>query len=205
MAVPLNEITRFPHSVLEVKLQLEGEDQTPQWVTELLNSGMLLEVHKFSKFIHGSAVLLTDDVRDVPYWIDDKTIEDSIIASGSSVLKGEGTGANKLYGQLLPHDSEGNKKVEAPKAAATGWRWQGAGGAAYQKDLESAYYAQAQAGIGGQGRVGPDGGPAGESCSEWCEWAAAWQSERITTQKVKSFHIQREVAYRHQMSSCSTG
>ena len=39
-----------------------GEDQTPPWVTELLNSGMLLEVHKFSKFIHGCAVLLPDEV-----------------------------------------------------------------------------------------------------------------------------------------------
>jgi SPX domain protein involved in polyphosphate accumulation len=38
-AVPSNEITRFPHAVLEVKLQLLGEGATPPWVTDLINSG----------------------------------------------------------------------------------------------------------------------------------------------------------------------
>lgn len=37
--VPRNEITRFPHAVLEVKLQLKDETSKPQWVTDLLNSG----------------------------------------------------------------------------------------------------------------------------------------------------------------------
>jgi hypothetical protein len=37
--VPRNEITRFPHAVLEVKLQLKDENSKPQWVTDLLNSG----------------------------------------------------------------------------------------------------------------------------------------------------------------------
>jgi len=59
--VPLNEITRFPHAVLEVKLQVKQGNESPQWVTDLINSGMLMEVHKFSKFIHGCAVLLPDE------------------------------------------------------------------------------------------------------------------------------------------------
>jgi len=42
--VPLTEITRFPHAILEVKLQLEGDAQTPAWVQSLLNSGMIMEV-----------------------------------------------------------------------------------------------------------------------------------------------------------------
>ena len=42
--VPLTEITRFPHAILEVKLQLEGNAQTPEWVQNLLNSGMIMEV-----------------------------------------------------------------------------------------------------------------------------------------------------------------
>ena len=81
--VPLNEITRFPHAVLEVKLQIDEGSKTPEWVTELIESGMLMEVHKFSKFIHGCAVLLPDEVRAVPYWIDDKSLVESIIQSGS--------------------------------------------------------------------------------------------------------------------------
>lgn len=122
--VPRNEITRFPHAVLEVKLQLtvrffggwdvyylgrellvyccflcsrvggvrvyvsyiptcesgltqlapllayppppppntqQDEAAKPQWVIDLLNSGIPREVHKFSKFIHGCAVLLSEE------------------------------------------------------------------------------------------------------------------------------------------------
>ena len=111
-AVPLNEITRFPHAVLEIKLQLEDESKTPSWVSDLLNSGKLLEVHKFSKFIHGSAVLLPEEVRAVPYWIDDVTLADSIIRSGAVKLLQNSAGANDYYQQLIPHDSKGNIKAE---------------------------------------------------------------------------------------------
>ena len=47
------EITRFPHAVLEIKLELKGGNLVPpRWVTDLQqNSGMLYEVHKFSKYI----------------------------------------------------------------------------------------------------------------------------------------------------------
>lgn len=118
VSVPLKEITRFPHAVLEIKLQLLGEDQTPPWVTELLESGMLLEVHKFSKFIHGCAVLLTDDVREVPYWIDDATLSQSITQSGAESLiasENETKGASNTTGKdyfesLLPHDKHGQPK-----------------------------------------------------------------------------------------------
>ena len=40
-----------------------------------------LQVHKFSKFIHGTSVLLPDMVQAVPYWIDDESIRKSIIQS----------------------------------------------------------------------------------------------------------------------------
>jgi SPX domain protein involved in polyphosphate accumulation/uncharacterized membrane protein YidH (DUF202 family) len=109
--VPLTEITRFPHAILEVKLQLLQEGSTPTWVTDMINSGMLMEVHKFSKFIHGCAVLLPEEVRAVPYWIDDSSLKDSIVRSGAGDILTESTGANMIYHHLLPHDSEGNSKV----------------------------------------------------------------------------------------------
>ena len=46
---------------------------------------MLYEVHKFSKFIHGCATLLPEDVQAVPYWVDDASLVESIIASGAKV------------------------------------------------------------------------------------------------------------------------
>ncbi len=70
-SVPLtttSQVTQFPHAVLEVKLQLAEDKEQPSWVTELLQSGALLEMPKFSKFVHGTAYLRSPP--EVPYWWD---------------------------------------------------------------------------------------------------------------------------------------
>jgi VTC domain len=54
------DITRFPHAVLEVKLSLPEGTPKPAWVEELICSGMVSEVHKFSKFIHGVCTLFPE-------------------------------------------------------------------------------------------------------------------------------------------------
>ncbi|KAF8057149.1 VTC4 [Scenedesmus sp. PABB004] len=76
-----NEITRFPHAVLEVKLSLGQGQEAPAWVQELLESGYLTEVHKFSKFIHGSCTLTPELVQAVPYWVDDESVRPSMLLS----------------------------------------------------------------------------------------------------------------------------
>jgi len=78
LPIPRSEITRFPHAVLEVKLSLAEGQEAPEWVQELIDSGYLTEVHKFSKFIHGTATLLPDMVQAVPYWVDDESLRPSI-------------------------------------------------------------------------------------------------------------------------------
>ena len=76
------EVTRFPHGVLEVKLSLPEGEECPRWVDELVErSGYLTLVHKMSKFIHGCAVLLPDQVMAMPYWIDDVSLRASILHS----------------------------------------------------------------------------------------------------------------------------
>jgi len=124
-----NEITRFPHAVLEVKLELKGENAAPpKWVTDLQNSGLLYEVHKFSKFIHGCAVMMPEDVRAVPYWVDDASLRQSIIASGGGRIlvrsdmtdkekkkmkhPGSGPGANQVYDHLLPFGDIEDSKIK---------------------------------------------------------------------------------------------
>merc|ERR1712060_948694 len=115
------EITRFPHAVLEIKLELGGEsNEAPDWVKELQNSGLIYEVHKYSKFIHGCSVLLPDYVQSVPYWIDDASIRDTIIASGAGKILadpedagGRGPGANRMYPHLLPFGSVAENKLDA--------------------------------------------------------------------------------------------
>jgi hypothetical protein len=129
-----NEITRFPHAILEVKLQLQDEASTPQWVKDLIESGKLLEVHKFSKFIHGCAVLMPKDVYAVPYWIDDVTLKESITKSGGGelLMPSEDGGKEKRtrgvlpnsgskipYNSLLPHDTSGNIKAHYNKQGTT--------------------------------------------------------------------------------------
>jgi len=76
--IPQNEITVFPHAVVEIKLQLKDKDDTPPWLLELIESGKLIEMHKFSKFVHGCAVIMPLEVSAFPYWIDDETIKQSI-------------------------------------------------------------------------------------------------------------------------------
>lgn len=128
-----NEIHRFPHAVLEIKLEMGGGNlEPPQWVTDLQNSGMLYECHKYSKFVHGCAVLLPEDVRAVPYWIDDVSLRQSIIDSeGQRVLAdedvGAGPGANQVYKHLLPFGTTVDNRLttavgrtSADKAASKG-------------------------------------------------------------------------------------
>jgi uncharacterized membrane protein YidH (DUF202 family) len=113
------EITRFPHAVLEIKLQLsDGNLTPPKWVTELQNSGLLYECHKYSKYVHGCCVLLPEDVRSVPYWVDDASLRDSIIASaGKRILAdsdvGVGPGANETYSHLLPFGDVVNDRTQS--------------------------------------------------------------------------------------------
>ncbi|KAL1510917.1 hypothetical protein AB1Y20_005746 [Prymnesium parvum] len=63
-----DQVTQFPHAVLEVKLQLVSGTQQPEWVSELIASGYLKEMPKFSKFVHGTAYLNRADILELPYW-----------------------------------------------------------------------------------------------------------------------------------------
>ena len=77
------ELTRFPHAVLEIKLALDPGEDPPAWVDDLIRSGCLTEVPKFSKFMHGCAVLFPDIAQEVPYWVDDVSLRQSLQSSAS--------------------------------------------------------------------------------------------------------------------------
>lgn len=65
--VPKSEIVRFPHAILEVKTQSFDETK-PEWIEELINGPLVEHVHKFSKYLHGCAVLYPF-IQDIPYWL----------------------------------------------------------------------------------------------------------------------------------------
>jgi len=65
---------------------------------ELLESGYLTEVHKFSKFIHGSCTLCPEMVQAVPYWVDDESVRPSMLVSAPAV-RSAASSSSKPNGQ----------------------------------------------------------------------------------------------------------
>ncbi|KAJ4422791.1 vacuolar transporter chaperone [Gnomoniopsis sp. IMI 355080] len=67
--LPPEDICRFPYAVLEVKIQTQAGQQTPEWVRQLVASHLVEAVPKFSKFIHGCATLFPDRINLLPFWM----------------------------------------------------------------------------------------------------------------------------------------
>ncbi|CUG87962.1 vacuolar transporter chaperone complex subunit, putative [Bodo saltans] len=75
----------FGYGVLEVKTS----DEPPMWVQELLATGWLILVEKFSKFQHATATFHNHAVRVIPYWIGSdivKTLDEQLPENTSSLL-----------------------------------------------------------------------------------------------------------------------
>lgn len=60
-------IVRFPHAILEVKTTSVDETK-PKWIENILASAYVEHVHKFSKFLHGTAILHME-LEKIPYWL----------------------------------------------------------------------------------------------------------------------------------------
>jgi len=58
------EMHSFPYNVVEVKLQ---QEEPPEWLASLLSGGDLVAAPKFSKFLHGTAIL-NPRVQKFPWW-----------------------------------------------------------------------------------------------------------------------------------------
>ncbi|TID19893.1 Efflux pump [Venturia nashicola] len=60
------EVNRFPFALLEIKIR--GRKQY-EWITDLMNSHLVKEAPRFSKFVHGVAELFEDYVNSFPFWL----------------------------------------------------------------------------------------------------------------------------------------
>lgn len=67
--IPQEDVVKFKHAILEVKLQTLAGNANPAWVDELVKSHLVEEVPKFSKFIHGVCSLLESRVSLLPFWL----------------------------------------------------------------------------------------------------------------------------------------
>ena len=64
------EISRFQYALLEIKLrESELHTRTNEWVQELISSHLVHAAPRFSKFLHGVAVLFDDYVNSFPFWV----------------------------------------------------------------------------------------------------------------------------------------
>ncbi|KAF7684079.1 Vacuolar transporter chaperone 4 [Astathelohania contejeani] len=62
-----DEIVRFPHAIMEIKTQFQ-DYYMPGWIEELISGPLVEHVHKFSKFMHGTAMLY-QHIEEIPYWL----------------------------------------------------------------------------------------------------------------------------------------
>lgn len=97
-SVKESEVVKFPFGVLEVKTQKDP----PQWVTDLLTSGLVMSGERFSKFQYGTLKLRPKLVRYNPLWFEDTeaaltTLNNlTIDNSFSAITKNKSTASNKI-------------------------------------------------------------------------------------------------------------
>ncbi|KAI9028952.1 VTC domain-containing protein [Phycomyces nitens] len=67
--IPRSEVVEFLHGVLEIKLQTHLDQKPPEWLEKLLESHLVHEVTRFSKYLHGASYLYPEKIPLVPWWI----------------------------------------------------------------------------------------------------------------------------------------
>jgi len=76
-----SNLTPFEYGVLEIKIV---GDEKVAWVDELLESGWLKPIPKFSKFQHTIATCFPDQVEVNPYWLDNVEVAASNVEESST-------------------------------------------------------------------------------------------------------------------------
>ncbi|KAF3931738.1 hypothetical protein ABW19_dt0208832 [Dactylella cylindrospora] len=70
-SIPKDEISRFPFALLEVKILSTLNPRSREWIADLMNSHLVYDAPRFSKFVHGVSVLFEDNVNSFPFWFGD--------------------------------------------------------------------------------------------------------------------------------------
>ncbi|KAI8343207.1 VTC domain-containing protein [Chlamydoabsidia padenii] len=73
----LNEtdVLRFPYAVLETKLQTHLGQEPPQWLTSLVESHLVHEVPRFSKYLHGACHFYRHRLPLLPWWLAELNVD----------------------------------------------------------------------------------------------------------------------------------
>ncbi|KAI9269155.1 VTC domain-containing protein [Phascolomyces articulosus] len=73
--LPDSEILRFPYAVLETKLQTHLGQAPPAWLTSLIESHLVHEVPRFSKYLHGACHFYKDHLPLLPWWLSEMNVD----------------------------------------------------------------------------------------------------------------------------------
>ena len=63
--------SEFPFALLEIRVRKSNRRRMPEWASDLVSSHLVHETPRFSKFMHGVAVLFEEQVNSLPFWISD--------------------------------------------------------------------------------------------------------------------------------------
>ncbi|KAK3705790.1 Phosphate metabolism transcription protein [Vermiconidia calcicola] len=69
------EITRFPFALLEIKIRNDAKGRKSEWIGDIMNSHLVKEAPRFSKFVHGVAQLFEDYVNTFPFWLSEMEVD----------------------------------------------------------------------------------------------------------------------------------
>ncbi|KAI8092913.1 VTC domain-containing protein [Halteromyces radiatus] len=69
------DVLRFPYAVLETKLQTHLGQEPPAWLTNLLDSHLVHEVPRFSKYLHGACHFYADRMPLLPWWLSEMDLD----------------------------------------------------------------------------------------------------------------------------------
>ncbi|KAG2225997.1 hypothetical protein INT45_002463 [Circinella minor] len=70
-----SEILRFPYAVLETKLQTHLGQAPPAWLTSLIESHLVHEVPRFSKYLHGACHFYKERLPLLPWWLSELNVD----------------------------------------------------------------------------------------------------------------------------------
>lgn len=69
------DILRFPYAVLETKLQTHLGQEPPAWLTSLVESHLVHEVPRFSKYLHGACHFYRERLPLLPWWLAELNVD----------------------------------------------------------------------------------------------------------------------------------
>ncbi|KAI7886342.1 SPX-domain-containing protein [Lichtheimia hyalospora FSU 10163] len=70
-----DDILRFPYAVLETKLQTHLGQEPPVWLTKLIESHLVHEVPRFSKYLHGACHFYRERLPLLPWWLAELNVD----------------------------------------------------------------------------------------------------------------------------------